>query len=147
MKKIIVALAMTLAISTSFAFTGEGTINKNAIHAFKTEFADATNAAWTAGSDYYTVAFTMGDQELTAYYNASGDFMAVTRNISSSSLPLYLQKSLKKSYRNYWITDLFERANQEGTSYYVTLETADSKIILKSIDGANWSVSQKIEKA
>lgn len=147
MKKIIVALAMTLAVSTSFAFTGgEETINKKAINAFKTEFVGATNTTWTAGSDYYSVAFFMNGQELVAHYTTSGELMYVTRNISPANLPISLQKDLKKSFDNYWITDLFEVANQAGTSYYVTLETADSKVILKSVNGARWSVCQSTEK-
>ena len=147
MKKIIVALAMTLAASTSFAFTGgEETINKKAISAFKTEFVGATDATWTARSDYYTVVFIMNGQELVAHYTTSGELMYVTRNISSVNLPLSLQKSMKKSYDNYWITDLFEVANPAGTSYYVTLETAEAKIILKSLNGADWSVCQNTEK-
>jgi hypothetical protein len=73
--------------------------------------------------------------------------MGATRYISSFQLPLNLQSSLRKSYSNYWISDLFELANHDGTGYYVTLETADVKIILKSTDGSNWSVYEKTQKA
>jgi hypothetical protein len=38
-------------------------------------------------------------------------------------------------------------ANHDGTAYYVTLETADAKIVLKSTDGSDWSVYQKSKKA
>jgi len=89
----------------------------------------------------------MNEQTLFAFYSMTGEFMAVTRYISSFQLPLNLQSNLKKSYSNYWITDLFEMANHDGTAYYVTLETADSKIVLKSIDGSDWSVFQKSKKA
>ena len=146
MKKIIMILAMVLTISSSFAFTGEETINNRALNAFRTEFAGATDAAWTIGNDYYKVTFTMNEQKLFAYYNKSGEFMAVTRYISSLQLPLYLQKSLKKSYSNYWISDLFKIGNHDQTSYYVTVESADSKIVLKSDDGSKWTVFQKSEK-
>ena len=147
MKKIMMTLALALTLSTMYAFTGEEAINKQALNAFKTEFASATDAAWTVGSDYYKVTFTMNDQKLFAYYSMNGEFMAVTRFISSFQLPLNLQSSLKRSNTNYWITDLFEMANHDGTSYYVTLETADSKIVLKSTDGSDWSVFQKSKKA
>jgi hypothetical protein len=147
MKKIMMVLALVLTLSTSFAFTGEEAINKQALTAFKTEFAGATDAAWTVGNSYYKVAFTLSDQKLFAYYNAEGEFMAVTRYISSSQLPLNLQTSLKKSYRNYWISDLFEMASNEGTEYYVTFENADTKIVLKSTDGSSWSLYQKSKKA
>jgi hypothetical protein len=147
MKKIMLMLAMVLTISTSFAFTGEETINKQALHAFKTEFAGATDIAWTVSNDYYKVTFTMNEQKLFAYYNKAGEFMAATRYLSSFHLPLNLQSSLKKSYSNYWISDLFELASNDGSDYYVTLETADVKIVLRSPDGSNWSMYQKIQKA
>jgi len=140
-------LALVLTLSTSFAFTGEEAINKQALTAFKNEFAGATDAAWTAGNNFYQVAFTLSDQKLFAYYNAEGEFMAVTRYISSSQLPLNLQTSLKKSYKNYWISDLFEVASNNGTGYYVTFENADTKIVLKSTDGSSWSLYQKSKKA
>jgi hypothetical protein len=146
MKKIIMILVVVLTISTSFAFTDKETINKQALSAFKTEFAGATEAAWTVNSDFYKVTFTMNEQKLFAYYNKSGEFMAVTSNISSLQLPVYLQRSLKKFISNYWISDLFTVTNHDETSYYVTLETADSKIVLRSDNGSHWSVFQKSEK-
>jgi hypothetical protein len=147
MKKIMMMLALVLTIGTSFAFTGEEAVNKQALNAFKKEFAGATEAAWTVGSNFYKVTFSLNDQKLFAYYNTQGEFLAVTRNISSLQLPLNLQTSLKRSYNNYWISDLFEVSNNDGTRYYVTLETADTKIILRSADGNDWSVYQKSKKA
>jgi hypothetical protein len=146
MKKIMMMLALVLTVTTSFAFTGEGAVNKQALNAFNTQFGAATDAAWTTASDYYKVTFSLGDQKLFAYYSTSGEFIAVTRYISSLQLPLNLHGSVKKAYENYWITDLFEVANQDGTSYYVTLETADTKIVLKSTDGGDWAVFQKSKK-
>jgi hypothetical protein len=146
MKKIIIILALVLTISSSFAFTGREVINQQALYAFKTEFAGATDATWMVSNNFYKVAFTMNGHKLFAYYNRSGEFMAVTRYISSFQLPHYLQKKLKKSWSNYWISDLFKISNHDETSYYVTLETADSKMVLKSDNGSNWVVFQKTEK-
>jgi hypothetical protein len=73
--------------------------------------------------------------------------LGVTRYISSGNLPINLQTSLKKSYDNYWISDLFEVAKYDNTSYYITLENADTKLVLKSNGGSNWSVYDKIRKS
>ena len=89
-------LALVLTIGTSFAFTGEEAINKQALNAFKKEFAGATDAAWTVGNNFYKVEFSLNDQKLFAYYNSQGEFLAVTRNMAlkltissaSSSPPL-----------------------------------------------------------
>jgi len=147
MKKMMMMLAMVLVVGTSFAFTGEEAVNKQALDAFKKEFVGATDAAWTTGDNFYKVTFELNDQKLFAYYNTQGDFLAVTRFISSLQLPLNLQTSLKRSYNNYWISDLFEIASNDGTGYYVTLETADAKIVLKSANGNDWTVYQKSKKA
>jgi hypothetical protein len=146
MKKIMMMLAMVLTISTTYAFTGEEVINKKAVDAFKTEFAGAADASWSAANDYYKVNFTLNEQKLFAFYNTDGEFIAVTRYISSFQLPLNLQSNLKKLSGNCWITDLFELSNSSGTAYYLTLENANTKILLKSVNGSEWAVDQKSKK-
>lgn len=147
MKKMMIALAMMFTIGTTYAFTGEEAVSKQTLASFNKEFAGATDAVWTSGADYYKVSFSLRDQKLFAFYNMEGEFIAVTRYISSVQLPLSLQSGLKKSYSDFWISDLFEVANQEGTAYYITLENADGRMILKSSNGQDWSVFQKGKKA
>jgi hypothetical protein len=146
MKKITIILALVLTVSTSFAFSGPEAVNSQALTTFNSEFVGATEASWTVSQNFYKVTFTMNEQIWFAYYNKSGEFMAVTKNISSVKLPTNLKKSLKKFLSNSWITDLFEVTNFDETSWYVTLETADSKIILKSDNGGKWTTFQKTER-
>jgi hypothetical protein len=147
MKKMIMMLAMVFTLSTMWAFTGEEAVSKQAVSNFKEQFKSSTDANWTTGKNYYKVAFTMSDQKLFAYYNMEGDFIAVTRYISSLQLPFNLQIGLKNDYSKYWISDLFEMADKDGTTYYVTLENADAKIVLQSTDGKNWYTFEKNKKA
>jgi len=72
--------------------------------------------------------------------------IAVTRFVSPLQLPHKLQNGLKKSYKDFWISDLFEVRNSDEHSYYVTLENADAKIVLRSVDKTNWRLFEKIEK-
>jgi hypothetical protein len=44
------------------------------------------------------------------------------------------------------MSDLFEVANSENSGYFITLETASQKVILKSADKSNWMVYKKINK-
>jgi len=53
---------------------------------------------------------------------------------------------LKKNYSGYWISDLFEVAKNNGTSYYVTLENGDKKVVLTSANGSDWSTYKKDRK-
>src|SRR5215208_1634198 len=117
MKKMMMLVAMVFTLSTMYALTGEEAVSKQAVSNFKTEFKGATEATWTTGKNFYKVSFTLSDQKLYAYYNMEGDFIAVSRYISSSQMPLNLQTGLKNDYAKYWISDLFEMADKESTTY------------------------------
>lgn len=143
MKKLVIAAAMFVSLS---AFANEEKVNSRVLYAFQSEFTTATEVEWKAATDYYIASFAMNGQRISAYYNMEGQLMGITRNLSSAQLPVALQNNLKKSYSNYWISDLFEVANNNGTSYYVTLETGNSKIVLESINGSDWSTYKKDRK-
>jgi len=145
MKKITIMLALVLTVSTSFAFTRPESVSSEALNTFSSQFIGATDATWTISKDFYQVAFALNGQKLFAYYDRAGEFMAITHNLSSVELPNSLRKGLKKVMGNRWITDLFEITNDDQTSWYVTIESADEKIVLKS-NGGKWRVYQTIEK-
>jgi hypothetical protein len=145
MKKIIITLAV--ALSTLCSFAGEENVNAKVLNAFNTEFASAQEIKWTAGKNYYKAVFVLNNQYVSAFYNTDGELLGLTRYISSLDLPLNLQSGIRKGFSNYWIADLFEVSNSEGTSYYITMENADGRIVLKSTSGSDWSVYQKITKA
>lgn len=144
MKKIIITLAV--ALSTLSSFAGEVNVSSTVLKAFNSEFTSAKEVKWTAGNDYYKASFIFNDQYVFAFYSPEGELLGISRYISSLSLPIKLQASLKKSYDNYWISDLFEVSNNEGTGYYITMESAGTKIVLRSTDGSDWKVYQKIAK-
>ena len=139
------ALLLTLGVTSSFARTDVGT-NEKAVDAFKKEFAAARNVEWEQGKDFSKATFTLNDQVLFAYYSGEGDLLAITRNILSSQLPINLLADLKKSYNDYWITDLFEMAANDSTSYYVTIESGDYTIVLRSAGSNGWEVFKKERK-
>ena len=144
MKKIIMTLAV--AMSTFIAFAGEENVNRKVLDAFKNEFAAAQQVEWSSGDNFCKAAFVFNNKHVFAFYNMDGELIGITRYLSSMDLPLNLQVSLKKNFTNYWISDLFEVAKKDDTTYYITLENADTKIVLKSIDGNSWESYQKTKK-
>lgn len=139
-------LALSLLGLSSFANAGEE-ISPAAIKSFNSSFKTATEVNWTVSENYYKANFALNGQYVSAFYDAEGTMIALTRNISSLQLPITLQASLKKSYENYWISDLVEMATDSGTSYYITLENADTKLILKSSSNSDWSNFKKQRKS
>jgi len=145
MKKMILTLA--IVVSTMSAFAGEGQVNQKVLEAFRTEFNTAKEVAWSAGDNYYRATFTFNEKHVFAYYSVEGELLGITRYISPADLPISLQQSLKKEYTGFWISDLFEVARNDESGYYITLENADSKIVLKASDIYGWSPYQKVKKA
>ena len=145
MKKMILTLA--IAISSLAAFAGEENVSKKVLEAFKTEFKTVKDVEWTAGSDYFKASFVYNEKHVFAYYNLDGDLLGLTRYISPIDLPLNLQISLNKKSNDYWISDLFEVAKNGTTSYYITLENADSKLVLRSAGGSDWEEFKTVKKS
>jgi hypothetical protein len=144
MKKMMLTLA--IAVSTLSAFAREEKVTPKVLDAFKNEFNTAKEVEWTVGTTYYMATFNYNDKYVFAYYNADGVLLGLTRYISSADLPMVLQNNLKKEYPDYWISDLFEVAKNGETLYYVTLESADKKIVLQS-SGNQWDEYRKVRKA
>ncbi|MEO6613562.1 MAG: hypothetical protein ABIT05_12295 [Chitinophagaceae bacterium] len=145
MKKMILTLA--IIAGSLGAFAGEENVNPRVLNAFKTEFNTAKEVEWTVASNYYRATFVYNEKHVFAYYNESGELLGLTRYLSAMDLPISLQANLKKYYSGYWISDLFEVAKNDGTAYYLTLENADTKIVLKSADSSNWNMYNKVKKS
>ena len=146
MKRLLLTLTLALSLISLSSFANdENTVSPAALQSFKNSFKTATEVNWSVNDNYFKANFSLNGQYISAYYDVEGRMIAMTRNISSLQLPLTLQTNLKKEYDGYWISDLFEMANDEGTSYYITLEDGDTKIILKS-SGPDWTVFKKQRK-
>ena len=145
MKKIVFVLGFLMIMGASWAYPSEK-VSQKVLTSFKTEFTNAQNVEWETGNNYYRAAFTMNEQRIFAYYNVDGQLLSIARYISSIQLPVNLYADLKNDYSKYWISDLFEVSNSEGLHYYVTLETADTKLVMHSSNGGSWSIYSKNKK-
>lgn len=145
MKKML--LALVVLVSSLAVNAEERNVNEKVLHAFKAEFNSASQVEWSTGPNYYKASFVFNDKHVFAFYNTEGRLLGLTRNITTSELPLKLQTELKKNYETYWISDLFEAAREEGTTYYLTLEDADTRLVLKASADNSWTVYEKSKKS
>jgi hypothetical protein len=147
MKQVILSLATVIMMGFSaFAGNNDGVVNQQAAQSFKKDFANARDISWEQKQNFIKVTFSLNSQVLFAYYNTNGELQAVVRNIVSDQLPLNLMTDLKKEYNDFWISDLFEVATDDQTTYYVTLENANKTIVLKSEGSFDWAVFSKTKK-
>lgn len=145
MKNIVFVAGFLMIMMTSWAYPSER-VSRKVLTAFKNEFTTAQNVQWETGDNYFKATFTMNEQRIFAFYNVGGELMSIARNISPIQLPVNLFTDLKNEYSKCWISDLFEVSNSEGLHYYVTLETADSKLVMQSSNGGSWSTYSKCKK-
>jgi hypothetical protein len=147
MKKMILSLAAVITMGYSvFANGNDNVATQQARDAFKKDFATASDIRWEQKNNFLKATFSLNGQILTAYYFSNGDLQAVVRNITSDQLPINLLTSLRKDYSEYWITDLFEMSSNGMTTYYVSIENSDKKIVLKSDDLSSWEIYSKEKK-
>ena len=146
MKRLVLTLTIALSLISLSSFAADVKVNPAALKSFNSSFKNATEVSWTISNDYYKADFTLSGQFVTAYYNVEGKMIVLTRNISSTQLPIALQANMKKNYEGFWITDLVEMTNENGISYYVTLENADTSVILKS-NHQDWEKFKKQSKS
>ncbi|RPD51870.1 hypothetical protein [Paracnuella aquatica] len=146
MKPLFILLTVLSSFMAQAKNNPGGEVTPAALKSFSTTFAQASDVTWTAIDDMYKVSFQVAGQYAAAYYSNNGNLMVVTRNISSLQLPVVLLASIKKDYNQRWISDLVEVSDENGTYYYVTLEDADQKLILKSDGATRWNKYQKYEK-
>ena len=145
MKSLLIAFTFFATLFTQPGSAKERDVTPSVIKSFQTTFATAKDVTWTAGDHLYKAQFEFNAQVVTAFYSPEGNLLAVTRNITTHQLPMTLQTDLKKGNETAWISNLFELTNDEGTAYFATLETADSKVVLKS-NGQSWSTYSKSKK-
>ena len=136
MKQLLFVLALVSSMLTSYARDGVAT--PALASALKTSFPLAKEAKWSQAGAYFKAQFTLDGKEQTAFFTERGEWIASIRNISSEELPKELKSSLKEALQHSWITDLIVMTTEEGTSYYVQLQNADTKIIRQSVGDKKW---------
>ena len=145
MQKVIFTIALFLTVGLSYSFASPATSNDEISIAFSRSFKHAQIISTDRYKTYTRLTFKMNDMIMFAYYSENGELLAITRNILSTQLPMALLVSLRTSYSDYWISELFEISGESQNCYYVTLENADSKITLRSV-ADRWDVFSTTQK-
>lgn len=114
---------------------------------FKSSFTTASEVKWSFTDNLYKAEFFFNEQYASAFYDVDGNLVAVGRNVSSFQLPITLQAALKNDFKEYWLSDLFELTDNSGTTYYATIENADTKTVLRSSGAYGWATYQKHKKS
>lgn len=149
MKKKILTLVVSLILifSVSYAEGNNNPVPAKVSSVFSSDFSLANNVHWEVIDGYYKASFNEHGTTLYAFYTADGEFMGMATYLRSDSLPVDLQSSIKEKYSGYWITDLFHFNIDNTPGYFITLENADHKIMLKADENKTWSFYSEVKKS
>jgi hypothetical protein len=136
MKTLLIALSLFAGSIFSRANAADVTENPQVIAAFEARFGKATEVQWTEAGSLYKVRFTLDGIVSNAWYNTEGALVAITRQQSVDSIPAALRTALDLKDR--WVSDLMEVYTERGSTWYITLEDADRKVVLQSVGGRKW---------
>jgi hypothetical protein len=137
MKKLSALLAASLIfIATSFASTEPAAANKKFTSSLAKHFAAAQSISWNHAAMITTASFILDGEYLAAHFSPEAKMLGISKNVAANDLPLNMRLDLRSYFDKYWVSDIFEYATPASDAYYVTLENADSKLILKSEGGA-----------
>jgi hypothetical protein len=70
----------------------------------------------------------------------------VVRNILSDKLPNKLLATIKKEYKDYWITALSKEEASGKVSYHITVENADQVVVLSGTRSSGWAIERTAAK-
>ena len=146
-KKIItLAVAFVLIANTMFAGAVKSMVPESVSYAFNQGFAHAKLIHWDSFGTYFKATFMQKGETMYAFYSDDAEFMGVAKNILSDNLPVTLLSEIKTKFQGYWIIDLanYEVAGKNG--FLITIENADEKLVLKSMDSQHWQVYSRKTK-
>ncbi|MDR6340215.1 hypothetical protein HNQ91_003280 [Filimonas zeae] len=141
MKKFIIA-AITVITLASTAFAADN--NDKATSLFKAAYPGATNVHYKTTGELVSISFVSDSTRMQAFYNTSGEQVAISREISTQSLPLRAQRYITEKFSDYTTKEVIEMDHStEGTNYYVSLVNGNQKVIAQVSVGGEVSVFKK----
>ena len=146
MKKIFLTIASAALISVNvFAADGGKKVNDNSSNvsykvqqSFGSDFAGATEVAWTVNKDCQKADFYVDGVKKTAFYNLSGDYLGTTQSVNYKAIPAKSQQLIAEDYKGYTPTDVIVYQTNEAinsdidpTSYFVDLKNDAHEVLVR----------------
>jgi hypothetical protein len=105
------------------------------VNNFKKEFPKARDIEWEQNGDLYNVEFEIGFfTDFEAWFNASGELIKYSEEISKKNLPKAIKNTIKNSYSGYTIDDVKKFTENKAIIYYVEIEKGREELTLMVLE-------------
>lgn len=147
-KKILIfTSSLMLIFFASFANSNGRPVPKYVTSSFADDFSQARDSKWETYNGYYKVSFNDMGKTAYAFYTRAGEFMGFAVHLAADKLPVTLRSVIAEQYPGYWIADLYQFTIDSTAGFFITLENAEGKIMLKAEAGETWSLFAQEKKA
>lgn len=145
MKKLFIATLFAASLFSSAFAADANKVNRRTINTFQYEFKGATNVEWDVKSNFSKASFTVGGENVQAFFDTEGTLIGTSRSLTVDKLPTDVKRAFAKKYSNYEITESIKFDDVDNTSYYISANNENEVVILKITNGS-FSVFKKNSK-
>lgn len=127
-KSFLMSLALVLAVGlTPVVANNKNGVDDRVKNALEKEFPGATLVKWNDVEDYHVASFVFDGVRVEAYYDLEGELQGYGRCVQFERLPLPVTMAFEKRFKGAYFLEALEVSNEDGTSYWVSVETGDQK--------------------
>ncbi|MDB5143756.1 MAG: hypothetical protein JWQ66_2469, partial [Mucilaginibacter sp.] len=158
MKKLFITAAIATMFSASVFADGNkksntaANVSYSVLNQFSTDFADAKNVSWTVNKNFQKADFVNEGVKMTAFYNLSGEFVALTTDVDTKAIPAKAQKQIADKYKGYAVNEVIVvqnntelNPNAEEAAYFVDLKSNTKEVLVKITSEANIEFYQEVK--
>jgi len=143
MKKLFITAAIATMFSASVFADGTKkvhtvTVSYSVINKFSTQFPDAKNITWTVNNGFQRADFELEGVQSSAFYDLSGDFVAITEEITAKAVPAATLKEINTKFNGYTVDHMIVLQNNtefnpdaEATVYFADLKNGQKEALVR----------------
>ena len=146
MKNLFIAALLSFTVAASAFAATPKEVSAAILSNFTGEFKKASDVSWSVTNDYTKAEFTIDNARTEAYYNAKGDIIATSKNITLDELPLKAKRSFARKFAGYNVKEAIRFEGFDEVAYYISGENEKEAVILKVNENDEVSVFTKARK-
>jgi hypothetical protein len=143
MKLFVITLAAFFTFGSASAQSQP--VPNSIIHAFTYTYPVATKTAWSKAGNLYKAEFLLDEEKHYAFFDLSGELVALTHYIPVSKLSARLQKELSASFPAHNILEVLEVTSDSNVDYFASAEK-DGFISTLACKQGKWKLYQNTSR-
>ncbi len=121
-----------LLLTGFYSFAGNNGAKERAMANFQHVFKNASQVSWAQAGDFLKADCMLNGTVTHVFYNAEGDYVCLTSDITYADLPEVARSVIQKKYGDYTPVECIALTSKDaGNSYFCSLEKEGHKVILK----------------